>query len=189
MRVTQSFTLGTDYWWPMGPINRIEMLQVRGDKMLRLHFRDAQLAGADIDEDDYILTTGYDPRPITFDPSRAGSDTEVMYAKVDGDDPVPCVMVFNNDDFMLDPPSGTLANGTVGKPYSMTFHTTPTYTSTPNFSKLSGTLPPGLTLSAAGVLSGTPTTAGQYFFEAVIPQAGNSQLGYGIYSLAVVAAS
>ena len=32
----------------------------------------------------------------------------------------------------------------------------------PTYSLLSGTLPPGLVLSAAGVLSGTPTTAGTY---------------------------
>ncbi len=32
----------------------------------------------------------------------------------------------------------------------------------PTYSLLSGTLPPGLVLSAAGVLAGTPTTAGTY---------------------------
>jgi len=45
-----------------------------------------------------------------------------------------------------------------GTPYSYTF--TATGTPDPTFAVASGTLPAGLTLSNAGVLSGTPTTAG-----------------------------
>src|SRR5207247_122627 len=61
--------------------------------------------------------------------------------------------------------------GTVGVPYSLTFQASgavPPYTWT-----LAGTFagndpPPGLTLSSGGVLSGTPTTAGQFSFGIVI---------------------
>ncbi|MBL8120976.1 MAG: putative Ig domain-containing protein, partial [Anaerolineae bacterium] len=61
------------------------------------------------------------------------------------------------------PPSITSSNpvnGSRGVAYSHTFtaNGTPTIT----FSRTSGTLPPGLTLSSAGVLSGTPTTNGTY---------------------------
>lgn len=35
----------------------------------------------------------------------------------------------------------------------------------PTFSVTEGSLPPGLTLSADGILSGTPTTAGTYRFR------------------------
>jgi hypothetical protein len=57
----------------------------------------------------------------------------------------------------------TVPNGTVGTSYSQTITasggTSPyTYSTTPS------TLPPGLALSSAGLLSGTPTTAGTYNF-------------------------
>ncbi|WP_308797493.1 hypothetical protein [Agromyces silvae] len=59
--------------------------------------------------------------------------------------------------------SGTPPGGTVGQPYS--FGYTVTGTPAPTVALLAGTsLPPGLTLSAAGVISGTPTTAGTFSF-------------------------
>ena len=43
------------------------------------------------------------------------------------------------------------------------------------YSVISGSLPPGLTLSSSGVISGTPTTAGNYTFTAkVVDKAGSS---------------
>jgi alpha-tubulin suppressor-like RCC1 family protein len=53
----------------------------------------------------------------------------------------------------------TVANGYVGTAYSQTLAATGGATPY-TWSKSSGTLPAGLTLSAAGVISGTPTTAG-----------------------------
>src|ERR1017187_7267999 len=60
----------------------------------------------------------------------------------------------------------TASSGTVGTAYSQTFTATggagpSTYT----WSSAGGTLPPGLTFSTAGVLSGTPTTAGSFTFS------------------------
>ena len=60
--------------------------------------------------------------------------------------------------------SGTpLGIGSINQFYSFTFAATGT--SPFSFSQAAGTLPPGLTLSPAGVLSGTPTTAGLAIFS------------------------
>jgi hypothetical protein len=57
----------------------------------------------------------------------------------------------------------TLPAGTVGVPYSQTL--TATGGTAPfTFTVSSGALPPGLTLSSAGAISGTPTAAGTFFF-------------------------
>lgn len=58
--------------------------------------------------------------------------------------------------------AGTPPVGGVGEPYSFTFTTTGLPASTITAPTVA--LPPGLTLSPAGVLSGTPTTAGSYPF-------------------------
>ena len=55
----------------------------------------------------------------------------------------------------------TLPNGIVGVPYSHAFNAvngTPPYA----FSVVSGSFPAGLTMSAAGVVNGTPTSAGSF---------------------------
>ena len=46
-----------------------------------------------------------------------------------------------------------------------------------SWSRTSGTLPPGLTFSASGVLSGTPTTAGSYAFGATATSGASSATG------------
>jgi hypothetical protein len=57
------------------------------------------------------------------------------------------------------------AAATVGAAYSHTF--TATGWPTPTFSLMAGSLPPGLALSGDGLLSGTPTAAGEYLGIAV----------------------
>jgi hypothetical protein len=54
------------------------------------------------------------------------------------------------------------ANGIIGKPYSSGF--TVTGAPPPTITLISGDLPPGLTLSSDGKLTGTPTQAGTYTF-------------------------
>jgi YD repeat-containing protein len=58
----------------------------------------------------------------------------------------------------------SLLNGTVGAAYSQTI-TASGGTAPYTFSNTSGSLPAGLNLSSAGVLSGTPTTASSYSFS------------------------
>ena len=57
----------------------------------------------------------------------------------------------------------TLPAGTVGTAYSQTLTATGE-TGPFSFSVSSGSLPPGLTLSSEGVISGTPTAAGSFSF-------------------------
>ena len=57
----------------------------------------------------------------------------------------------------------TLPSGTVGVYYNQTI-TASGGTSPYTFAVTAGSLPPGLSLSSSGVLSGTPTTAGTYGF-------------------------
>ena len=64
--------------------------------------------------------------------------------------------------------TGSLANGTVGTAYSQTLAAGG---STPLTWTLSGSLPPGLSLSSGGVISGTPTSGGTFSFSV---QAANS---------------
>jgi hypothetical protein len=68
--------------------------------------------------------------------------------------------------------TGTLGAGTAGVPYSATLGATGGYgTGTYTFSVISGGLPTGLTLSAGGILSGTPTGAGTSTFTVQVTSA------------------
>jgi hypothetical protein len=87
---------------------------------------------------------------------------------------------------LLSPSSGTstaLAAGTIGTFFSQNF-TASNGTAPYTFATSLGTLPPGLTLSGAGVLSGTPTTAGPYSFT-VIATDTYSNTGIQAYTLTV----
>jgi hypothetical protein len=74
------------------------------------------------------------------------------------------------------------ANGEVGAPYSATFTATGGAGSGYVFSIASGALPPGLTLSPAGSLTGTPTAAGGFSFAVAVADAlgGQAQTSYSI---------
>ncbi len=84
----------------------------------------------------------------------------------------------------LSPSSSTLAAGTVGVVFGgVTFTATGgiapyTYTHT-------GMLPPGLTLSSSGVLSGTPTTAGGPYSFTVVATDSESVIGSNPYLLTI----
>jgi large repetitive protein len=56
-----------------------------------------------------------------------------------------------------------LANGTEQLPYNATL-TAPGSLQTPQFTIATGSLPAGMTLSTAGLLSGTPTATGTFNF-------------------------
>ncbi|WP_297618390.1 Ig-like domain repeat protein [Nocardioides sp.] len=60
--------------------------------------------------------------------------------------------------------TSSLANGTVGSAYSVALAAAGGSGGPYTFSLQSGSLPPGLTLSGAGMITGTPTTAGSVVF-------------------------
>ncbi len=64
-------------------------------------------------------------------------------------------------------PTGPLAGGTAGAAYS-TALTQSGALGTPSYTITGGALPPGLTLSSAGTISGTPTATGTYNFTATV---------------------
>jgi uncharacterized repeat protein (TIGR03803 family) len=78
--------------------------------------------------------------------------------------------------------SKTLPGWTVGQPgYSQSFAASGG-TGAPTFSLTGGDLPPGMALSASGVLSGTPTAAGSYAFTVTATDSvgGSGSLTYSI---------
>ncbi len=62
-------------------------------------------------------------------------------------------------------PSGTLGNLNTGQSFSYQLQASDPEGSNVSYIVHSGTLPPGIGISAAGLISGTPTTAGTYVFE------------------------
>ncbi len=78
--------------------------------------------------------------------------------------------------------TGALPADVVGTAYSQTF--TGTGGLSPYTWTATGTLPPGLTLSTGGVLSGTPTTAGTFPFVVTMTDA-NGQPVSGSFSVAI----
>lgn len=77
----------------------------------------------------------------------------------------------------------TQPNGTVGVAYSQNFGATGG-TGTYTFARTSGALPNGLSLSSAGVLSGTPTVAGTFNFDVTATDT-NFNTGTRSYSVTV----
>jgi hypothetical protein len=75
----------------------------------------------------------------------------------------------------------TLVSGTVGSPYNQTI--TASGGTSPYAFAVSGNLPAGLTLSSAGVLSGTPTTAGTSSFIVQATDSGANHTGSRSYDL------
>ncbi|WP_430406221.1 choice-of-anchor J domain-containing protein [Fluviicola sp.] len=79
---------------------------------------------------------------------------------------------------------GALTGGAAGSAYSMTLTQTGAL-GAPNFAVTAGALPPGLTLSAGGTISGTPTATGTFNFTATVSDASGCT-GSQSYSITVV---
>ncbi|NKJ23375.1 putative Ig domain-containing protein [Dyella sp. SG609] len=99
-------------------------------------------------------------------------------------------LTVNAPTLTLTPSTGTTINGTAGVAVSGSF-TAANGTSPYTYAITSGALPPGVTLSSTGTLSGTPTAAGNFNFTV---QATDSSTGTsapfhvsGSYTLAIVA--
>lgn len=80
-------------------------------------------------------------------------------------------------------PGGGLNGGNVGQAYSTALSQSGAL-GTPNFTVTSGALPPGLTLSSDGAISGTPTASGTANFTATVNDASGCS-GAQSYSIAV----
>ncbi|MBZ3930569.1 hemagglutinin [Xanthomonas citri pv. thirumalacharii] len=93
-----------------------------------------------------------------------------------------------NDDAVVTISPASLPAATAGSAYSQTLTAsggTPGYT----FVVSAGALPAGLTLSASGVLSGTPTASGSFNFTATATDSGTPTSGSRAYTLIVAGAT
>ena len=81
---------------------------------------------------------------------------------------------------------GALPDGYVSQPYSQTIAALRTSGAT-SYSVTNGSLPPGLSLSPAGLLNGTPTTPGTYTFTVRLTDA-SALFAEQVFTLAVYAA-
>lgn len=79
---------------------------------------------------------------------------------------------------------GALTGGSAGNAYTNTLTQTGAL-GAPNFAVTAGALPPGLTLSASGTISGTPTATGTFNFTATVNDASGCS-GSQAYSITVV---
>ncbi len=84
-------------------------------------------------------------------------------------------------------PGGALTAGAAGSPYSKTLTQTGAL-GTPSFAITAGALPPGLTLSSSGTISGTPTATGTFNFTATVSDASGCS-GSQNYSITVLCPS
>lgn len=95
---------------------------------------------------------------VTGTPTQAGGDYSWTIQVTDSSSPTPLVSTSNSGIESIDP-----MDGTVGLPYSQAY--TPTAGAPPDttWSVTEGSLAPGLSLDpSTGILSGTPTQAGNY---------------------------
>ncbi|TDX86392.1 T9SS-dependent choice-of-anchor J family protein [Epilithonimonas xixisoli] len=83
--------------------------------------------------------------------------------------------------------SGALAGGSAGNSYSTALTQTGAL-GTPSFVVTAGALPPGLTLSSSGTISGTPTATGTFNFTATVSDASGCSRSQA-YSITVVCPS
>lgn len=104
---------------------------------------------------------------------NAGGATSAPVIFTTGPTPTPLTVV----------PPATLPSGSVGTYYSQSLYAsggTPPY----SWTLLSGTLPPGLSISSTGVITGTPTAAGTAGFTANVMDAASSN-ALQIFSLTI----
>ena len=130
----------------------------------------------------YAVTSGSLPAGVTMSngglisgtPTATGSYTFTVSATNVPPNPVSVLKTFMLN--VATPPtwttSGTLAPSYVGVAYSATLQAT--NASSTGFYVSTGTLPPGLTLAAGGLLSGSPTAAGSYSWTVAATSATSS---------------
>ncbi|MEC3887615.1 putative Ig domain-containing protein [Xanthomonas campestris] len=93
-----------------------------------------------------------------------------------------------NDDAVVTVGPASLPSATAGSAYSQNLSASGG-TAPYSFAVTAGALPAGLTLSPAGVLSGTPTATGSFNFTASATDSGNPTTGSRAYALVVAGAN
>jgi hypothetical protein len=162
--VTQDVTLTSDTWIPAGlftgggthytatgvpagltiAINRISAT------VARISFTGT--AAAHAHANDATVTLNFTNAALTSGVAAAVTGLNPASLTLDFNDPAPVAPTIFT---AAAPPTGT-----VGTPYTYTF--VANGSPTPTYTLFSGTLPPGLSLSGAGALSGTPTMTGTF---------------------------
>jgi len=106
---------------------------------------------------------------VTYDPipGYSGADSFSYTTTGPGGTSAPATVTITVTAPALDltPPAGALASGQVGTSWSEITLTAANGTAPYSFAISSGALPPGMTLSGGGLLSGTPDTAGAFSFS------------------------
>jgi len=146
----------------------------------------------------YAQVSGSLPPGMSFDPSThtfSGTPTHSANYTV-GIQVTDATSATVTKSYALDVPApvftfSNLPSPAVGAPYSQSIPVTGGVSPYNNFAVSSGTLPTGLSLSAGGVLSGTPTAAGTYTFTVQMDDSSTptTYAGAHTYSLTVAAAT
>jgi hypothetical protein len=121
---------------------------------------------------------------LTGTPTVAGSASFTVMATSGAQNSTQALAVLV--DPLLVVTTASLPNDTIAKPYNQTLAViggTLAY----SWNVQSGTLPPGLTMSASGVITGTPTTAGTYGFT--IKVTSGTQVAARAYTVVIAAAA
>jgi len=128
---------------------------------------------------------------IKFAPTTAGNPLSELFVLTDNSLNVSPAMqnvavsgIGVSVSLTLSPSNSALTAGTVGVAFSSVTFTASGGTGPYSYS-YTGSLPPGLTLSSSGVLSGTPTTAGGPYSFSVIATDAHSVTGSRAYSLTI----
>jgi large repetitive protein len=128
---------------------------------------------------------------ISGRPTQAG--TYDFFLTVRYDKEIGCAKTPSDDRFIIKINEGlakltvgpeTTSPGTVGTPYSLQM--TASVADAKTWTINSGSLPPGLAIDAStGLISGTPTTAGQYTFEVLAKMNGDARTDTKVLGIAV----
>ncbi|MDR2710099.1 MAG: putative Ig domain-containing protein [Burkholderiales bacterium] len=104
----------------------------------------------------YVIVTNTNNAATGLHTATATSNTVTITVNVSGGSGAPVITsVFAG---------GALPSGTVDTPYSVTLTASPAATS---WMILAGALPPGLNITSAGVITGTPTATGTFTFSVI----------------------
>ena len=132
--------------------------------------------------DEYLMGPSGLPQYVGSIPGAATPGDRVTFASADTEGPCTgCRYSVNFNEFGVT----SLSCATPGTPYTHSIVVDQgAVDSTGPVSIFAGSLPPGLSISTGGTISGTPTTAGNYVFS--VEESGGSSVLTGAYSISVL---